>query len=588
MKHCEGSKGRSLKYNSATNIKSARPSPKISEAEATKRLTHHFYFGVGEKYLGWRFPEYNAKTGEVVRDGHLEKWSWPEPECRRHGSPFVVRRPNLLFDHLKGSYRGLVTGCGETHVPCLAADIDRHPKGKKTPTIVEHCEIVEQTFRIALLVLPEYKISVESNPDNGSGKLFFWPKRGQFIPIERAKTDAAQLRAALIAAGITTVCVFPDNLPNLRLPLHPSKINLVGSGLIRRMERKKKSNGRFWKFTTHSAAQFAEWLFHDSRSADLRKTLLLVRHHSENMPDPIEVQPTESGTHSRSATNAAVVGEPTTADMCGSATQVVRSRDLDTIRGNPDAWQRNLRFTLYFARNLRRVPTVQEMLAADRGNGIHHGSWEDGLPERTRRYQNILPFVAQTFDSAKCGRKSERPQLEERIRFWRGQAYCLTDTIRSTIHRNRTMGESGEAVEFGVGRTFIVERPHVLYLAAILQHLVERHADRSICRESIEGWWTELAEEGLLPKWNKDYYLACRKVLERKGWVKIDNTYHPGRAKRAEITYWSEPVGIVYVRYCDLTEKHTHNPYKGCGVFNSPERVPSTAKPLEDRPKPPP
>ena len=561
-------------------------SPKWTEAQATKRLSNHFYIGVGRKYLGWRFPECDAVTGKVIKAGHMERWWWLEPECRRNGAPLIIHKCNPLFDHLKGCFRGWATGCGETHVPCLAADIDRHPKGK-TPTIAEHLVIVEQTYCIARRALPEYKVSVESNPDNGSAKLFFWPRRGQFIPIGRAEADAAKLRAALIASDIKTVCVFPDNLPNLRLPLHPSKINLVGSGLVRRVERKKKCSGKFWKFTTHSAAQFAEWLFYDDRSADLQKTLLLIRHHSENMPDPVEVRPASSDTHPRSATNAAIV-EAAVTDMCRSASQVLRSRDLDAIRVNPDAWQRNLDFTLYFALKLRRLPTVEEMLAADQANAIHHGPWEDGLAERSRRYRNILPFVAQTFDSAKCGQKSQRPQLDERIRFWRGQAYCLTNTIRSTIHLSRTLNEFGKSVEVGVGRTFIVERLHVLYLAAILQHLVETHADHSICRESIEGWWTELAGEGLLPKWDKDYYLACRKVLERRGWVKIDQTYHAGRAKRAKITYWSNPVGIVYVRYSDLEEHNTHNMYKSCGVVNSSERVPFSGRRWEDRPRPPP
>ena len=98
-----------------------------------------------------------------------------------------------------------------------------------------------------------------------------------------------------------------------------------------------------------------------------------------------------------------------------------------------------------------------------------------------------------------------------------------------------------------------------------------------ISRDSIQGWWNELAEEGLLPQWRKDkngnnhkkdnyYYLACRNVLVKMGWIRIDHQYHRGQAKKCyEVipdlvgSVWSYPddfhrTDCPTVESCDPTE----------------------------------
>ena len=69
-----------------------------------------------------------------------------------------------------------------------------------------------------------------------------------------------------------------------------------------------------------------------------------------------------------------------------------------------------------------------------------------------------------------------------------------------------------------------------------MDHVSEHsRSGHDISRDSIQGWWNELAE---LPEWKKDnkkdnyYYLACRNVLVKMGWFKIDHQYHRGQAKK--------------------------------------------------------
>jgi len=179
---------------------------------------------------------------------------------------------------------------------------------------------------------------------------------------------------------------------------------------------------------------------------------------------------------------------------------------LNEIRQITDAFVRNREFALYACRPARRPRSADELLEQDRLNHIFHGTWDDGLADRKRRYQQIAPFVARTFDAAKCGNgKSQRPVLDSNLRDWRA---------RAVLFPSKAIGYVGK-------REKMVERHVLIGLTAIIQTASKPNGDCP--RDSIQGWWEELAAEGKLPAWNVDLYTAARSVLVRYQIVIIDH-----------------------------------------------------------------
>lgn len=181
-------------------------------------------------------------------------------------------------------------------------------------------------------------------------------------------------------------------------------------------------------------------------------------------------------------------------------------RTLDQIRQITDAFARNREFALYAARLARRPLTAEELLEQDRLHHIHNGEWEDGLAERKRRYRQIAPFVARTFDPDKCGKvESERPILDANLREWKAKAHLFPKVA---------LGYVGK-------RAKQIERPVLIALTAIIQTVSKPDGDCP--RDSIQGWWEELAAEDKLPAWDTDSYTAARSILVRYKIIAIDH-----------------------------------------------------------------
>lgn len=162
-------------------------------------------------------------------------------------------------------------------------------------------------------------------------------------------------------------------------------------------------------------------------------------------------------------------------------------RTLDQIRQITDAFARNREFALYASRLARRPLTADELLEQDRLHHIHNGTWEDGLVERERRYRQIAPYVARTFDPDKCGKaESERPILDANLQDWKAKAHYFPKVA---------IGYVGQ-------RAKQIERSVLIALTAIIQTVSKPDGDCP--RDSIQGWWEELAAEDKLPAWDTD------------------------------------------------------------------------------------
>lgn len=257
--------------------------------------------------------------------------------------------------------------------------------------------------------------------------------------------------------------------------------------------------------------------------------------------------------------------------------KITSTESLESIRKNNDAWVRDLHFTCWLTRQLKRLPTVEEALHADKQHNIYRGIWSDGLSERERRYSEHIKYIAKNYNRMLSGSGlSTRPQLDEKIREWRGRSLFISKKIVVTTGCTKTIDQQMKQISLKGRRTHVMG-DHVLQLAAIIDHVSSSHDDNGIPRVSIQGWWGELAQEGQLPRWSKDYYYACRSVLVRRGWLKINHEYLPGaKAKTATIRFDSELVGTTY-NYPEVKEYKKYTTHMcNSGVAINSELEPCT------------
>lgn len=120
-------------------------------------------------------------------------------------------------------------------LPILVVDPNRHT-GTPTEEFVAFVKAVVEIFEDET---SDFRTSAEVNPNNGSAKLFAWTKNRPPIEIETAREIAERIHSLVLAETGKSVEVFPFNMPNIRLPLHPEKIAIIDSGKLGRATRLK-------------------------------------------------------------------------------------------------------------------------------------------------------------------------------------------------------------------------------------------------------------------------------------------------------------------------------------------------------------
>lgn len=497
----------------------------LTEARATEALQEFCFLGQKRRFLGWQLPEMF-----VQRDGSLKVMGKPSPRCwsvpedRKWWSP--------LLNHLRGSYRGVVatedSGC--TSVPFIALDPDRHHG--EDPHL--HITNVMRLGRECQKLFPQLKWLVEVNLNNGSTKFFgFWHRP---IPIERARVMASQLyERAKEICGNPKIETFPHNCQQVMLPCRTDKITIIDCGELPKCERYKMgSEGREY-YTTYSMVELSNWIkegtnYHEMALLRVLKDVCHLDVVKATKPAPLPKVDSEKPSF--------------------EGPRIVTA-SLEDIRQIGCGFTRKRVFVQWLSRQLKRVPTLQEALESYRANEIYNGDWETGLSQRIQDFRRVLSFVEQTFSLKLCGEgKSQRPELNEKIRVWQGRAriqFIIDREFATTINQQRFVDEYG-VVQLTAGKKRIVHGIHLPIVMAIIDQV--RKADGGIPRDSIKGWWDDLAEEGLLPKWNPDYWLACRQVLEQIGWLKMSHEYSRSNhtAKTCRIIYGNGPlVGTRWV-----------------------------------------
>lgn len=514
-----------------------------------------FFVGTGKKFLGYSFEtETDVASGKTKDLSGSRYWNVPED----------LRRWSPLREHLSGQHRGVVRSkthdqfgrgdLGETHVPFVTVDEDRHDG-----TVLAQCHTADavKTFDLLVREFGNLKWLVEINPQNGSIK-FFGFKNGP-IPLFEAKELGRQIFNRLRDEGIGGREVFPHNSPAVLLPMRIDKTTIVDTGVLPRCEGYRyaylpgTTEKRRIYHSGYDIEAFARWFCHGGH-ADRQTIIDHLQTSCANLPDVLVEPPKE--VRKTTPVRSSVPDQPW-------AKVNMKTRLPEEVRSIPDAFVRYRLIVQALARSFRRMPTVDEVLSHARTNSLFRGSWDDGLSKRSRRIKDIIPFVSQTFNAAKAGSgKSQRPELDELLNTWRGRTHKLPKYQAVTIYRRRYVDEYGNEV-CTKGRNVKVRGLHVLTLMGILCHLIKRN-DHDIPYESIVGWWSELAGEGKVPQFSKEYYLACRQVLVSLGWIKIDHTYCTGQSKKASVAYSTETVGTVWVY---PRKEHTLSHYKGyCAI----------------------
>lgn len=556
---------------------------KRTESQVTEDFQRFFYAGCGHKFLGYDFSSEISDTGRAKIPGPRY---WDVPQKEKH-------KWSPVRDHLAGRHRGIVRGTNETHLPCVTDDLDRHDGTIKA---TKHIKAVLDSYKLLTTEFNELMWLAEVNPRNGSTKFFGFDRQKKPLKVSEANEIGKRLNERQKASSIGAREVFPDNSPQVFLPMRLDKITIVDTGILEKTKRYRldrlpgTNESQRVYFEAYSLWGFYEWLKRGEH-CDLQTLEVELKKACAYTPDidieqptfncstvkTVEMLPPKEGADISKAPD----GEVSSKALC---------KALEEIRSIPDAFEKNTQMAFFFNNQARRPLQAEELLAKAKEHNIYNGNWEDGLSNRINRIKGIAKFAAKTFDPKKCGSSTrQRPLLNKKMQEWRGRSHLLSKTLSTRINVETWVDEYGQ-VQYTKGRIVNgIQRDHVLRLAGIISHVSDTH-DGDIPRKSIKCWWDELANENSMPEWkHNEYYLACRQVLIDNGWLKMnhDYSYQNNQSKKGWILYETELVGSVWDYPTD--NNNNNRPYLySCGaIANQKNRLASVFALLHSQRPPP-
>ena len=195
---------------------------------------------------------------------------------------------------------------------------------------------------------------------------------------------------------------------------------------------------------------------------------------------------------------------------------------VDDLLTEPDSFRAQLEALRRLARYLKRVPTQDEAMDFLKQRKLHSGSWEDNLANRDRRVRDILRYIAQTFDPAKCAKGSVNVGKYDS---WAKKAFPngLTGQLR---------GGMTEYMERYSGVTVHVSSSFISVFLSVVEFalLMDRNEDHSLPHNRAEQLWTAL---NVSVKFDARKWAVCRDQLEKHGVITIiDRNYSSGKAMK--------------------------------------------------------
>jgi hypothetical protein len=509
-------------YNSAARRRNLSRSRAFSENVATERLQERVYFGVGMKYLGWKFPVYEDLadgTKKLTERARPSFWSTPPVKDRRKWNP--------IREHLQGAFRGLVWN-GSSHIPFVTVEHDRHDATVLTKPHILQVVATGRLLTRCFSSAQGYRLNwcVEINPRNGSVKFFGWGDRP--IPIEIAQKIGEQIQEAMRQKGILGSKdrreIFPYNHPQVMLPMRIDKTTIIDSGVVPKCTRKKRQYGlgyedpRLYKlvpYETYSVLRFWQWLRRGGHYSE-QALLETLKQACAALPD--KVVPVEEPLIREDEGELPDSSDPKRPPMyTGEASD------------NPNSFERQHDALLVFCRQSKRVVSVNEALVYIRGNRLFTGAWENA--KRPSRVKWILKRIAKTFDASKCHGVRYDVQIGKYDQWARHHVGTIKGRDR------RSLDEYGE-VSIQENRYQIDWQFASAFLSVVEYCLVTSpNDDGSLPHVRAKEIWDRCYEGGqiTIPFCDRKWKI-CRDWLERRGVLKVtDRAWHRGKAMRWEV-----------------------------------------------------
>lgn len=181
---------------------------------------------------------------------------------------------------------------------------------------------------------------------------------------------------------------------------------------------------------------------------------------------------------------------------------------------------------LKLCRQRRRVVSVEEAMDHTKANRLYTGDWADDA-RRKKRVPEILRYIAQTFDTTKCGsgKKINLGKWDDwcRRRYPNGITHCRT---------LRNMTEDGEIIERHTKCEVELDFIQVFVPVVEFIMLTDGKADGGVPQDRAAALWKKLQENGQVTvEFDHRKWSACREVFAKQRIVCItDRKYHPGKA----------------------------------------------------------
>lgn len=242
-------------------------------------------------------------------------------------------------------------------------------------------------------------------------------------------------------------------------------------------------------------------------------------------PEPVKVA------HAKVTPAPAITPEPTVAApaLIAPTPSIPAAKIRPTHRAedanqNPDRLQATIDLARLFARQIKRVPTVEELLQYLHDNGFFTGDWEETLETRSARCEFVLrAYVAKHFDANKLKGKT---RYEVDVENWRKWSKQFPETWVQEIERPDYV----ERVK--------LTRADAQAYQAIMWTLLKLHPnqDKSIPFRAIEAFWKDLHDEGKTHTKPSDEKIRALRVAFHELNIVIiaDGNYKTRKAMRYE------------------------------------------------------
>lgn len=325
-----------------------------------KRFQKLCYTGIGDKFLGWKLGAYEVQddgTEELVSGDHPIYLDWSKRRCHPHDDYRETRR------HFKGLLHGICRDQGETHLPGIAVEHDRHSGHVH---VEDHVSSLKRIWGLLTGSYASFQWLTEINLFNGSTR--FWGFENRLpIPVDRATEIGNEIRKTLERMGIKHECFPSTNCAAVMLPLRPDKLYLTDQGVI-------ESCTEFYSWNGHAAS----W---ETIEDQVRRACANVADVEEVLEPPLKPVPPI----------------PVTTD------KPFRPRmSMADINREPNALTRTMEVSRRLIRAKGSHITVQELEEAYRG--CHSGAWE-GNAKRKHRLAWVVSRVNSTFDPSRLATK---------------------------------------------------------------------------------------------------------------------------------------------------------------------------------------